>query len=107
VVVDRGQRIGDRADADPLDVGGVVARAAIVIVAALGDAVVDQRGEERRRHIGRVEPLDDAVAAHLDLDEVAHLREERGKEILECSKGSRVARPGTELPARARINSIM
>ena len=106
-MLDRRQRVGDRADADPLDVGGVVARAAVVIVTALGDTVVDQGREERRGHVGRVEPLDDAVAAHFDLDEVPHLRQERREEVVECGEARRIAGARAELAAGARVDAVV
>ena len=106
-MLDRRQRVGDRADADPLDVGGVVARAAVVIVAPLGDAVVDQRREERRGHVGRVEPLDDAVAAHLDLDEMPHLRQERREEVVERCEARRIAGARAELAAGPRVDAVV
>ena len=106
-MLDRRQRVGDRADADPLDVGGVVARAAVVIVATLGDAVVDQRRKERRGHVGRVQPLDDAVAAHLDLDEVPHLRQERREEVVERGEARRIAGVRAELAAGPRVDAVV
>ena len=74
---ERGEGIGDRPDPDGLDERVVVARAAGVVVAPLRDAVVRQDREERRRHLGRVEALDELVAPDLHLDEVSELRLER------------------------------
>ena len=47
VIFDGRQCIGHCTHADPLDVGRVVARAAVVIVLAPGDAVVNQQRKER------------------------------------------------------------
>ena len=43
MVANGGQGIGHRAQTNSLDIGGVVARAAVVVVLALGNAVVDQQ----------------------------------------------------------------
>ena len=50
------------------DVGGVVPRAAVVVVLSVRDAVVDEQREERGRDELCVQPLDDLVAPHLDVD---------------------------------------
>ena len=67
------RRVRDRPDADALDVVRVVAGAAVVVVPAAGDAIIDQDRQERGGHVRRVQPLDDIVAAHLDVDEVVEL----------------------------------
>ena len=70
MVLDGRHRVGDAADADALDVRGVVAGAAVVIVLPVRDTVVDEQRQERRRNMGGPQPLDDVVAAMLDIDEV-------------------------------------
>src|ERR1035437_8866431 len=70
VILDGGEAIRTRAGGNRHDVGGIVARATVVVVLAFGDAILDQQRQERRRHVARVEPLDDVVAADLDIDEM-------------------------------------
>ncbi len=84
VVLQRRERVGDRADADALDVAGVVAGAAGVVVAARRDAVVDEHGEEHRGHVLGVELLDREVAAMLDRDHALELPRERREHVVEA-----------------------
>ena len=83
MILDRGQGVRDRAEADALDVVRVVAGAAVVVVLAAGDAVVDQDRQEGGGHVRRVEPLDDVVAPHLDVDQVVELPAVGFEELLE------------------------
>ena len=107
VVAHRAHRVRHRADADALNVGRVVARAAVVVILAFGDAVVNEEGEKRRRHVARVEPLDDVVAANLDIDKIAELRLEGGEEFVESGKFARVAGLRSQLLAGARVVAVV
>ncbi len=102
-----GHRIGHGAEADALDVAGVVARAAVVIVAASLDAIVGKEREERRGHIGCVQALDDVVAAHLHIDEVIELGAIGFEEGIERVEALRLARLRAKLPAGARVEAIV
>ena len=73
IVFDGCQGIRDRTDTDTLDVFGVVACAAGIVVLALGDAVIGDDRQERSGHVLRVDALDPVGARDLDVDEVAHL----------------------------------
>ena len=105
--LDRRERVGDRARAHALDVGRVVARAAVVVVLAGGDAVADEEREEGRGHIAGVQPLDDVVAPDLDVDEVAQLLLEGGEELVEGLERARIAGLRAELLAGARIDAVV
>ncbi len=73
LVFEGGEAVGEAADADTLDVAGVVAGATRVVVTALGDTVVGEDAQERRLRPVREHLLEDEVAAVLDVDEVPHL----------------------------------
>ncbi len=107
VVLDRGQRICDRPQTDTLDVVRVVAGAAVVVVPAARDAVVDQDRQERRGHVRRVQTLDDIVAPHLHVDQVVELPAEGLEELLECAELRRVARFQADLLARPRVDAVV
>ena len=106
-LVQRGEAVGDRADPDRLDVAVVVARAAGVVVEAAGHAVVGDRGEERRRHLPRVDPLDQLVPRELDLDQARELRAEGAEEGLEVAERLRPAGRRAEPPAAPRIDAVV
>ncbi len=107
VVLDGRQGVGDRAQADALDVVGVVAGAAVVVVLAAGDAVVDQDRQERGGHVRRVQTLDDVVAAHLDVDQVVELPAVGLEKLLEAAELLGVARRETDLLARPRVHAVV
>jgi hypothetical protein len=56
------QGIGNGAQAHPLDIGGVVAGTAGIVVPPGVDAVIDEQGEKRHRHLAGIDLLDDVVA---------------------------------------------
>ncbi len=72
-ILDGCQRIGHGAQANALDVGCVVSRTAIVVVLAVGDAVINQEGQKGGRHVGCVQPLDEVIAPYLDVHKVPQL----------------------------------
>ena len=73
VLLDRGEAVGDGADAAALDVVAVVARAAVVVILALLDAVADDAREVGGRHVGRVLVAEVVVDADLGLYRMGHL----------------------------------
>jgi len=88
----RGQGVGQGPHADAWDVRGIVARSAVVIVAAPFDAVVHQQRHVRGGHVVGKEPLDRAVAGHLQVDKILQLGLVRLEELLVRDEPARVAR---------------
>ena len=107
MVLERRHRVGHRAQADALDVAGVIARAAVVIVLAAGDAVVDQQREQRGRHVAGIEPLDEVVAPHLDVDQVGELGAVGGQQLVKGRKRARIARFQPDPLPGARIDAVV
>ena len=103
----RAQAVGEAAEADELDVGVVVARAAGVVIAAAGDAVVGQHAQERRGHLRGIHPFDELVAAQLDFEEMLELRAIRGEQVVESLERIRFARARAELFAGHRIHAVV
>ena len=67
----RGCRKGT--DADALDIAGVVASAACIVVLAVGDAVVYEAGEKGHRHIAGIKAFDDLIAFYFDICHIVQL----------------------------------
>ena len=65
MLLDRGHGVGDGAEAGALDVVGVVAGTAVVVVLALGDAVVDEHGKEGGWSVLREHAVDVVVDLYL------------------------------------------
>ena len=78
----RRQAVRDRANADSLDVVGVVARTSVVVVFPVLDAIVYQDREKRHRHVLGIESFDHVVATELDLNEILQLYLKRLLQIL-------------------------
>ncbi len=107
MLADRRKAVGDRRRADRHDVGRVVARAAGVVVLPVLDAVRDEDREERRGHQRRVEALDDVAAAHLHVDEVAHLTAVRLEQIVEGPERPSASGLDADLLSGARIDAVV
>jgi hypothetical protein len=86
VGLDGREAVRDRADAAALDVVGVVARPAVVVVEPLFDAVVDDRGQEGRGGVGGVHALDVVVDADLQVHDPVELAGEGGVEVVESGE---------------------
>ena len=63
--------------------------------------------QERRRHPRRVEPLDDPVAADLDVEEMPELALERVQQLVERRERRRVAGPRADAQAGRRIDAVV
>ena len=107
VILDGRHSVGHGAQSHALDVGGVVPRAAVVVVFARGDAIVNQQREKRRRHVFGVQPFDDLVAPHLDVHEVVQLFFISLEELIKGLKLRGVARFQSDLVARLWIRAIV
>jgi len=107
VLLDRGQGIGEGADAHALDVGGVVACPAGVVILAAGDAVIGQQRKEGGWHVAGVQALDDLVAAHLDIQEVLHLAFKGGEQFVEGCKTGGFTCLRAQLPPAARVTPVV
>ena len=82
MLLDRGHGVGDGAEAGALDVVGVVAGTAVVVVPALGDAVVDEHGEEGSRRVLGEHPVDVVVDLYLLEHHVFELLQESRVQVL-------------------------
>lgn len=107
VVFDCRQGVGKCADADTLDIGCVVARAAVVIIFAPLNAVVNEYGHEGGWHPLGVEAFDNLIAADFDIDEVIELGFVGVEELLEGGKGFGPAGFGSELEAGSWVLSVV
>ena len=107
VVLEDGEAVRQAADADTLDVAGVVPRTAGVVVAALRDAIVGEDAQKRCLRPVREHPLEDEVAAVFDVDEVTDLGAPGFEDFVERRDPQRITGLGTELRTRARIDPIM
>ena len=107
VGLDGREAVGDGADAAALDVVGVVARSAVVVVESVLDAVVDDRGQEGRGRVGGVHALDVVVDADLEVHDPFELAGEGGVEVLEGREGERVAGSGADLAAGQLVAAVV
>ena len=107
VILDRGERIRHRAQSHPLNIGGVVTRAAVVVVLSRGDAVVNEQREERTGHVLRVQALDHGIAAHFDVHKVLHLPGKSVEQRLHRLEIARIAGRRAQLHAAARIYAVV
>ena len=107
IELDCRQRVGQRADADALDVAGVVARAAGVVVLAFGDAVIDDDRQERDRHLFGVKLLDDLVATDLDVDKMTQLQAKGLEKLVKRAEIGRLAGVGPQLAAGDLVEAVI
>ena len=68
-----GQAIGHASQSDHLDISVVIPGSACVVVAPVGNAIIDEHAEEWRRHVIGVHALDDPIPGDLDVDEMPEL----------------------------------
>ena len=83
MVLEDREAVGETADADTLDVAGVVASAAGVVVLAVRDAVVGEDAQKRRLSPVRKHPFENQVPFVLDVDEVVDLSSPRLEDFVE------------------------
>ena len=106
VLLYRGEAVGDGADAAALDVVAVVARAAVVVVLSVLDAVVDDAGEVGGRHVGRVLVAQVVVDADLRVDDVGHLLLEGRVEVVEGLEVGELAGLDADLFAGEEVDAV-
>ena len=75
--------IRNGAQAHALNIGGVIAGAAGMVIRSGCNAVIDQQGQKRRRHKCGIETLDHIIAPDLDIDKIFHLPDKSAKEVIE------------------------
>ena len=107
VVLERGESVGDGADAHALKVRGVVAGATGVVILAAGDAVLGQK-----RHVGHGIVLGgqlgvDVRTVDLNILEVLNLLLVGVEELLEGLEIARVASLDTNHLARTGVNTVV
>ena len=85
----------------------VVAGAAVVVVFAGGNAVIDQDREERAGHIAGVQALDDVIAGDFDVDKVPHLALKGSVELIEAGELGWVAGFEADLLPGAWIDTVV
>ena len=90
-----------------MDVVGVVAGPARMIILALGHAIADEDGQEGGRQELGVEPFDDVVAQDLDIHEMADLLLECGEQLVVRLELGRIAGLQADRLARARIDAVV
>ena len=107
VLLQGGEAVGEGAQARALDVGGVIACTAAIVVAPALDAVVNVEAEEGGGGIEREHALDVVVHRELQVDEILHLAVPGVVELIESGEGARVASFQSELLARFRVDAVV
>src|SRR5208282_475382 len=107
VKLDGGKRVGAGTGGNAHDVSGVVAGAPVIVVHALCDTVLDEKGEEGSGHIVRVEALNHVVAADLDVDEMVELFAESGEHLVVGSELAGISGLGADFLAGARVHTVV
>ena len=107
MLLDRGHGVGDGAEACALDVVGVVAGTAVVVVLALGDAVVDEHGKEGGWSVLREHAVDVVVDLYLLEHHVFELLQESRVQVLEGPELPGVAGGDADLTAGDGIHTVV
>lgn len=107
MLLDRGHGVGDGAEACALDVVGVVAGTAVVVVLALGDAVVDEDGKEGGWSVLREHAVDVVVDLYLLEHHVFELLQESRVQVLEGPELPGVAGGDADLTAGDGIHTVV
>src|SRR5512135_2215654 len=105
--LDSADAVGDASDADHLDKGVVVARAAGVVVPAVQDTVVNKHAQKRRRHVARVHTFDEPASTHLDFNKMPELPVPRREQLIEIPQLIGAAGMRPKLPAGPGIDTVM
>ena len=107
VLLERGKAVGNGAQSGALNVAGVVAWAAVVIILAFFDAILDDHRQERRGSIFGKHAVDVVAHLYLKVDNVIQLSVERVVEVLEGFERKRVAALHPGYFASYRVDAVV